>query len=61
MYYSKFGPIRKLLFSTFSINKRVSVSLLPFLIHRKVLECDASCETDNKWADLTIPFRYTTV
>jgi hypothetical protein len=28
--YSKFGPLRKFLFSTFSIDMRLSVSLLAF-------------------------------
>jgi len=32
-----------------------------YLIDLNALECDATGETDNKWADLTIMDRYTTV
>ena len=34
---------------------------LPVVIDLNAFKCDAKGETDNKWADLTIPDRYTTV
>jgi len=44
--YSKFGPLRNFLFSTFSIGKRLPFHFLLFLIDLKASECDELGKTD---------------